>query len=329
MNIVKNSSNITHNNHIVPQFYLKQWYNIQEQIFTYDFIHCKYEKKSSSEIGYLIDTYPQDIEELLGKEETKIAKIYSTIINKLQNAEWIQSGRHYKSILNSDEQYLLMEFLYLQRIRTITGRHNLLESKYEDPLSVKDLLKIAENQNNKLRKEIYSLSEETVYQKFNQCYWIVFRIPNHYCFWTSTNPVHYGEFLKLYNPIDSLQNSDNKNDCILLSLSPTLKLCIVYPTPENIHFFKNQRFHIDFLYVLPLNSSWKWKHKLQYKEKVMNAMNLAVIQGYEMQASICQENNGEIHLKASHFYILSKNDFTKNDKELFKYFGIDGIYNHI
>ena len=333
-------SNTTHDNHIVPQFYLRQWCDMNNKIQTYDFIHQKYESHYTTEIGYLKDTYSQEIEDMFAHEENDIAKIYPTIIFKLQNAEWKQSLLHKKSVLSEDEEYTLMKFLYLQKMRTITGRVMLSDLIYDAPLSVAEMLHIAEEQNDILKDKLMHLSRESVYQNIQGCYWFIFKAPNHYCFWTTTNPVHYGDFETLYYPMKALSSDNKQFDSILLTLSPTLKLCITYPNnnvvdiltkPHNRNMNFGYKFHTNFLNVMPLNVDYGWKHILGYSEKVMNAMNFAVIQGYEMQASTCQENakiNGEIHPKSSKFYILA-NKFTKNDDHYLKCFGIKDVYEHI
>lgn len=314
-----------HHNHIVPQFYLKQWCDINGQLHTYDFIHDIYDTDSTGSVGWIKDTYSDELENTLMCFEDIIAKVYPNIISKLETAPWKSVMKLQTSILSHDEEYLLMLFMWIQSLRTIQGRLRFLSDKQDHALDVYEAHDIAQQHNDELLNALHSVSKTTIYEFLKDKYWIVLRIPRHYSFWTSTNPVYYGSFKDMFCPIESLYQNYQYNDSQILTLSPRLKLCLV-----NVNHYYWKGIRPEHLYILQLdafkaaNPGW-----VKDKDKIMSALNFGIMQGYEMQPDMKKyKGNKFIHPLNSRYYIISNREFSDTDKQTFKYFGIEGVRNY-
>lgn len=308
----------TIDNHIVPQFYLKQWENDKHLVNAYDFVHDKFINTGTGGIGYMKYTYPQELEDAFAKIESEISLTYPSIINKLENAQWKQSIIRRIPLLTEDEEFTLFKFLFLQRYRTISGRLNLSDTAYSGPLGILPAIQYAEENNGKLLEFIRNLNKEYIYSELKNCYWLLFRIPRFYHFWTSSNPVHYGVLNELYCPTNSMHHDYDKCDSMLLTLSPRFKLCITY---NNFDL----RIPTEFLTIIPLdtskaiNAAWK-----RDPFKVVQAMNFALFNGYELQSSHILSDGNEIDPRKSWFYIVAKKFFPE-DKKILDSLGIEGF----
>ena len=312
----------THKNHIVPQFYLKQWYNQNEEFYYYDFVHGDYSVGTSGSLGWLLDTYSQELEDCLAEFEDKISKVYPTIIKKLEDAQWKNSLSQRREILTPDEEYALLSFMYIQSRRTISGRLMLADEGLDEPLSAYAALDLAKKQNDKLLSELESLSREKVYGQLKDKYRVVLRTPRYYPFWTSSNPVYYGVFNEMFCPVNSMDQHFKMNDTMIFTLSPRLKLCLTY---KDINTQKRgwvSVFPKDMLSVIPLDTSLQnanpWKDD---KDKILRSLNFGLVQGFEMQA----KKSKTIDYRGSRFYIISQKQFADADKEQFNKFHIEGI----
>ena len=298
-----------HRNHLVPQFYLSQWENYDNKLSTYELVHKVPEFKTSNEICYIKDFYDDDttdeIEDYIAVIEDRISKEYPRIINYLNtinqnpNLSWIPT-------VSEEDKRIIFQFLILQQIRTITYWKMQDKNKYNTPPTIYDEILLAKNNVYKIKNIMDNVDDYI--QKFQNCYQCIIRTDSQHTFWTSSNPVHYGNYNNLLQPTDEILQIPKNYDTIMLPLSPTLKLIIT---------FNNS--YIDTpippgkLIVLPINYV-KHDNRFNY-EKIMNAYNFALLQGHEAQASLKQSERNDI--RNTFFYIVSKR-FSEENKKLLK-----------
>lgn len=301
-----NSSNDTHRNHITPRFYLKFWresFGDGSKFACYDPIHTKYSFRTEDSTGYIDRTYPVELETLLGKWENRISDDYSAIIDKLSNSSFdAVLGRK----LSSQEERILLEFFYVQSIRTVSGRIGLINNANNTVFTAETLMKAAESQNDNLFKNVEYVYGGNVRAYYDDCYKFIIK-SDLYDFWTSTNPIHYAEMNRLLDSAYKYDGLEDKADIGMLALSPKLLLCMF---PHGKWKWCKIGNHIHCISISGLPDAHY--ELFGSAEDIVRSVNFSLLQGFEPQISF----NGDYHdvdLRACYYYLISRN-FSDKDK---------------
>lgn len=312
-------------NHIAPQFYLKHWADKNEQVWSYNVARKEYNHTTTNEIGFIKDTYTDEIEKLLSKEEDKIAKAYDDIIDTLVSSKI--SPFALLPVLNLEQTRLLYRFFYIQRFRSVSGRLTFARKNVDtfDILSDSEAMETAEGANEKLAECLKNISDDRIAQFMDGKYVYVMKTVTSYPFWTSSCPVYLcnyddiGFFDKMFAP----RFETREPDTAIMALSPLLLLIV---SLKQIPGF--ERLSAGKLFVMPMNT---FDRKNYTREKKINVLrwgvdwfNLSLLQGYEPQTNK-RKNKADPYSRmkprGSNYCIVAQK-FSHDDKRMLECTGI-------